>query len=91
MTLKEKFTKYDRENPKVWEYFEYFSKQLIAAGRNKISAALIIERIRWEVLIDTKSDEQFKISNNHTAFYARKFMEVYPEFDGCFYTRTQQA
>ena len=92
MTLKEKFQKYDRENPKVWEYFQYFAKQLIQNGQSKISAALIVERIRWEVImLNTKSDDQFKISNNHTAFYARKFMEAYPEFDGCFYTRTQAA
>jgi hypothetical protein len=52
---------------------------------------LITERIRWELYITTKSDDGFKINNNHRAFYSRKFMNMYPEWDGIFRTRQSVA
>jgi hypothetical protein len=34
-------------------------------------------------------DGSFKLNNNYHAFYARSFMEIYPEHDGFFRTRRQ--
>jgi hypothetical protein len=91
VTLLEKFEKFDSENPGIYFLFKRFATDLINAGRTKLSAALIVERIRWEVNISTKSDDVFKLSNNHTAFYARKYMEDHPEHGEIFRTRTQLA
>lgn len=91
MTLLEKFQKFDGENPGIYFLFKRFAFELVAAGRKKISAALIVERIRWEVNISTVSDDVFKLSNNHTAFYARKFMAEFPEYGEIFRTREQQT
>jgi hypothetical protein len=91
VTLVEKFEKFDAENPGIYFLFKRFANDLISMGRKKISAALIIERIRWEVNISTQSDDAFKLSNNHTAFYARKFMNDYQEHGDIFRTRAQQA
>lgn len=91
VTLAEKFAEYDNANPGIYYLFKRFAKELIAAGRNKLSASLIIERIRWEVSISTKSDDVFKVSNNHTAFYARKFMSDFPQYGEIFRTREQKA
>ena len=89
MTLAEKFAQFDAANPAVYHMFKRFANDLIAAGRQKLSASLIIERIRWEVIVATMSDDKFKLSNNHTAFYARKFMVDFPQHDGIFATREQ--
>lgn len=91
VTLEEKFIKYHENNPNVYRLFIGFAHELIAAGRKKLSASLIIERIRWEVNVQTVSDDNFKITNNHTAFYARKFMNDFPEYVGYFRTREQKA
>lgn len=91
VTLSEKFSEFDKANPGVYFLFKRFANELINAGRKKISASLIIERIRWEVTISTISDDQFKVSNNHTAFYARKFMNDFPEHGEIFRTREQVA
>ena len=91
VTLAEKFEKFDTENPGVYFLFKRFANDLIKMGRKKISAALIVERIRWEVNIMTKSDDVFKLSNNHTAFYARKFMNDYREHGEIFRTREQRV
>ena len=91
VTLAEKFQQFDKENPGVYFLFKRFAKDLINLGRKKISAALIVERIRWEVNISTVSDDVFKLSNNHTAFYARKFMNEYPEHGDIFRIREQKV
>jgi len=88
--LDAEFAKYDRENPLVWSYFKRFTFDLIAAGKKHGSASLVIERIRWEVYITTRSSDGFKINNNHRAYYSRKFMREFPEHDGFFHTRKQK-
>ena len=90
-TLAEKFSEYDVANPGIYYLFKRFANELINAGRTRLSASLIIERIRWEVNISTDSNDQFKVSNNHTAFYARKFMNDFPEHGEIFRTREQTA
>jgi hypothetical protein len=69
---------FHRENPMIWQYFEKFSFEAIAKRRKKISHWLIINRIRWEVYVVT-TGEEFKISNNYIAFYARLWRETYPQ------------
>lgn len=81
------FRKFDEENPFVWEYFKRFAEQAIQRGRTKLSGQLIIERIRWEIYIITQSDDDFKINNNHTAYYVRKWLELYKDREGYFEIR----
>ena len=70
-------------NPEVWLYFERFSLEAISKGRNRISHWLIMNRIRWEVNIVT-TGEDFKISNDHIAFYARLWNARYPQYKTLF-------
>jgi hypothetical protein len=78
---------YHRENPMVWEYFQKFSFEAIAKGRSRISHWLIINRIRWEVYIVT-TGEEFKISNNYIAFYARLWQQTFPKHKDLFHTKS---
>lgn len=36
-------------------------------------------RVRWEVMITTTGGD-YKISNDHIAFYARLFVKVHPQY-----------
>lgn len=85
------FEQYDKANPQVWDAFIRFTKEAIASGHERLSAKLVVERIRWETLIDSRSDDGFKICNNHSAYYARKFHKVFPEHEGFFRTRAVSA
>lgn len=88
-TLLNNFNQFDTDNPKIWDMLVKFSYQALGAGLEKTSISLLVERIRWEVQVVTKSNDSFKISNNHRAFYARKLMDTYPEFKGLFRIREQ--
>ena len=89
LTFKERkaeWEDYHRENPLIWKYFEKFAFEAVDRGHRKISHWLIINRIRWEVYIVT-TGEEFKISNNFIAFYARHWQETYPQYKELFNTK----
>ena len=80
---KKDWWEWHKANPEVWQYFEKFSLEAIQRGRKKISHWLIINRIRWEVNIVT-TGEDFKISNDYIAFYARLWIALYPQYKDLF-------
>ena len=71
------------KNPHVWKLFEKYTCDAIDAGLTSYSHWLIINRIRWDFEVVTKSGE-FKISNNYIAFYARLFHAYHPEHSSFF-------
>lgn len=80
------FREFDERNPHIWEEFEKQTMKAIDKGFSKLGVSLIIERLRWETFLPTKEAE-FKICNNHRAYYARKFMLIHPEHGNLFEIR----
>lgn len=81
-----KWEKWHNENPQIWSYFSMFTAEVISSGKKRISHWLIINRIRWETSVVTKGND-FKISNDFIAFYARLWNEKYPEYNYIFHTK----
>ena len=88
--LQKAFEKFDKENPKVWEKFETLTFRLINKGIEHYGAKAIWECIRFKHALRTKGGE-FKLNNNFTAFYARKFIDKYPQYKGFFELRKRRA
>jgi len=86
----EKFDLYDKANPHVWELFVRFTTELLALGKTRYSARGIFDRIRWETMITT-TDDPYRISNNWSPYYARKFHKAFPKYDGFFTIRPARA
>lgn len=84
---KRKWWAWHKANPHIYELFERFTKEAMSHGHKKLSAWLIVNRIRWETSVVTKGD-YFKISNDFIAYYARLFMHYNPEHKGFFRTKT---
>jgi hypothetical protein len=81
MTIREKFILFHKANPDIYDLFERFTFEAIAAGMTKLGAKFVFERIRWEVAVTTvgagycvATKRPFKLSNNFTAYYSRLFM-----------------
>ena len=83
---KKKWREWHEKNPNVYWLFKRFTFEAIEKGHEHLSPWLIINRIRWETEVAT-TGQDFKISNNFIAYYSRKFMEDYPEYDGFFRTK----
>ena len=90
-TLTDAFEKFHADNPHVWELFKKFATEAKASGRSHYSARTILHRLRWHVSIETKGDEEFKINDHHSPFYARKLAAEDVKFKGFFRNRASQA
>ena len=87
LSKKERWWAWHLENPHVYRLFKRFTFQALMKRRHKhLGAWLVVNRIRWETSIET-TGEDFKISNDFIAYYARLFMAQHPEHKGLFRTK----
>lgn len=94
--LEAKFWKFHLENLLVYEYFCRYAIQAQKRGFTKISADMLMHRVRWETWFGTTETqmvdgEPLRISNSHVAYYARLWMRDHPEWPGFFQLRTLLA
>lgn len=82
-TPMEEFIEYDKENPGIWKLFEDFTIRAINRGYKNFGAAFVVNIIRWETKVGY-GDEEFKVRNAFAPFYSRKFMKLYPQYEGFF-------
>jgi hypothetical protein len=85
-TASERFAAFDAENPHVWQAFERFALEAVRAGRQRIGAKALWERMRWWSTVES-NDPEFKLNNNWTAHLARKWQRLHPEHADLFATR----
>jgi hypothetical protein len=84
--LQKKFNTFIAKNPSVWVLFCKFTMQAIERGHKHLSSDMILHRIRWETSIMTVG-EHYKISNDTSPYFARKFHQEFPQYDGFFRTK----
>ena len=83
---------FNKTHPKVWDLFVTFTQELYVRGFRNYSANAVFERIRWETdQADVSGKSEFKLNNNYRAYYARWYMEYFPEHDGFFRTRRRTS
>lgn len=78
------FLHFHTKFPVVYLLFEKFAMQLLQAGKKKLGSKMIMERIRWEISLEARDDEGFKINNNYTAYYSRHFVKLHPQHEDKF-------
>jgi len=84
MSLDAEFQSFHARHPHVYNYVCHYAQQAISKGYKRFAIATIWERIRWEVLM--VSDDEFKMPNNHRAYYARMWMDDHPDYPDFFRT-----
>jgi hypothetical protein len=89
LTIAERFERYDRANPRVYEAFVRFAREAKRRGLKKYSADAVIQRLRWHFMIDLDGprDGEFLINDNFSAYFARKAMAEHPDLQGFFCLR----
>lgn len=85
----EVFKKYHLENPQIWDLFKKYAAEAKQAGKLKYSSNAIIERIRWELDINTRGS-CFKINARCSSLYPRALMILHPEYAGFFSLRSRE-
>lgn len=86
-----RFAEVDANNPEVWRLFELFTYSMIKRGFAHYSARAVLHRVRWETATPLEDETQFKVNNNWSPYYARKFHAVHPDHAGFFRNRVSRA
>jgi hypothetical protein len=73
-------------NPEFFTLFEQFTAEALRRGHKKLSGWLIANRVRWETSIVTTGND-YKISNDFIALFARLYMVRNPKYIGFFRTK----
>lgn len=89
--LQRRFAQIDQDNPAVWSLFVRFTFDRIQRGFRNYSSDAVLHRVRWETALPLEDGSGFKINNNWSPFYARKFHDFYPQHAGFFRTRASVA
>jgi hypothetical protein len=77
-------------HPPAWKLFQRFTLELIERGFARHSSDAVLHRVRWETAITTDDGSCFKVNNNVTPLYARRFHQTHPQHDGFFRTRVSR-
>jgi len=83
------FEKFDAKNPHIYNLFKRFALEVVKTHK-RFSADAILHRIRWFTQVETVGSK-FKIANYCAAFYARKFIKEFPQYEGIFSFRKSAA
>lgn len=86
-TIDEAFQKFHDQHPEVYRYFKVYVNEILATGKKVTSSKMIINRIRWELYLDTKRKEEFKINDAFSSRYSRLYAEEFPKFKDIFHYR----
>jgi hypothetical protein len=84
--LQAQFDAFLNAHPRVWSLFVAFTQSAIAKGHRHLSADLVLHRIRWESSVVT-GEKPYKLNNNLTPYFARRFHAEFPSHDGFFRMR----
>ncbi len=83
-SIEEAFDEFHSKNPKVYKLFCDQCFRAISKNRTKLSSKQILGHIRWEISLETDSDDGFKINDAFTSHYPRLFIKEFPQHQEIF-------
>ena len=86
-SLDERFREFHRVHPEVYRELVRLCREAKRRGRLHIGVGCLWEVMRWSFWMRWEEDDEFKLNNNHRAYYARLIMRREPDLVGVFETR----
>jgi hypothetical protein len=83
-----KFKEYHQRNPHVYDVFCKYALKAAKAGVKSTSGWLIINRMRWQSLVEEVVTDEYKLPNDYIGIYTRAFAKRYPKYDSLFSYKT---
>jgi hypothetical protein len=91
LSPRDAFERFHRLNPHIYTRLVYMARTTKRAGRKRCGIAMLFEVLRWDYLVGTvHAEDDFKLNNNHKAFYARLIMQQEKDLAEVFETRQQK-
>lgn len=78
---------WDKEHPDAYEIFRRIARTWYESKAKRASARWIVGWIRWRTHVGSWREHEYKINDHMSTYYARKFMDEFPECEGFFQLR----
>lgn len=88
--LERAFWQFHTDNPQIYHLLVRYAQEW-KRDHTHCAIAALFERVRWQIGVDTRSDDGLKLNNNHKAFYARLLELREPNLVGFFRMRQQRV
>ena len=75
----ELFEQHIAENKEMWNMFKDYAIHIAKKGQ-KFSANGIFHLMRYETIVKENNGAGYKLNQNWSSWYARKFLEEYPQY-----------
>jgi hypothetical protein len=84
----ERFDWFHANNPHVYRNLRALALAMkTKRGKKRVGIKMLYEVLRYQYDIHTAGEEEFKLNNNYTAYYARLLMAQEPDLAGLFEVR----
>jgi hypothetical protein len=87
--LERAFWQFHHDNPLVYQMLVRYALEW-KRYHEHCSINLLFERVRWQYAIEVRSEDSFRLNNNHRAFYARLIEDLEADLRGFFRLRQQR-
>lgn len=86
-----RFRTFHASNPRIYDLLVALARQAKQAGRDRIGIRMLWEVVRWNLILSTTGDEEFKLNDHLVPHYARLIMANEPDLRGLFETRALRS
>jgi hypothetical protein len=90
-TIEQRFNRYHKNNPEVYNALVALARDFRQKSHRKIGIKMLFEVLRWNYYLTINTDEEYKLSNDFTAHYARIIMMQEPDLKDAFNLRLSKA
>jgi hypothetical protein len=90
-SIQVRFERFHATNPHVYEWLVREARAQMATGIGQLAIADLFEDLRRWSRVRTNTTENYKVSNDFRAHYARLIMAQEPDLKGFFTTRQQRT
>ena len=91
-SITNRFKRFHRGNPDVYFSLVKLARDMRMRNSNrKIGMKMLFEVLRWNHFLNTTTDEEYKLSNDFTAPYARLIMLKEKDLAGAFNLRPSEV
>ncbi|MFJ8314235.1 MULTISPECIES: hypothetical protein [unclassified Streptomyces] len=86
MSIQERFEAFHQLNPWILEKLEALTRDCVDRGLKRVGIGMLFEVLRWQYGRATRG-EPWKLNNDFRSRYARRLLDLYPEWSSLFETR----
>jgi len=91
-SIPERFKRFHAANPHVYDALVNLARRFRERrGESKIGIGMLYEVLRWNYYMTTESEDDYKLSNDFRACYARLIMQKEADLKGIFQTKQSVA